>query len=119
MAYIPITKAQLEAVIANKFGKPDGVTYNGDAIVTFLTDNIQTYTKTRLDAVETAFDALLTGLTTMATAFTATGAAPVTGAALGAAIGTLVATASANLPQREAYAAAQTALPKPYFDGVK
>jgi hypothetical protein len=117
--YTPITKEQLAQVIAKKFGQPEGVIYNGDAIVTFLTDNIQTYTKTRLDEVEFAFDTLLAALSTMAAAFTATGAVPVTGAALGTALTTLVTTASSNVVQRATDKAAQSILAKPYFDGVK
>lgn len=117
--YTPITKEQMAQVMADKFGKPDGVTYNCDAIVTFLTDNIQSYTKTRLDEVEAAFDSLLTALAAMATTFTATGVAPVTGVALGAALTALVTAASTNAVQRAADKATQTVLPTPYFDGVK
>lgn len=117
--YTPITKEQMAQVMADKFGKPDGVTYNCDAIVTFLTDNIQPYTKTRLDEVEMAFDSLLTALTAMAATFTATGVTPVTGAALGAALTALVTAASTNTAQRVADKTAQEILPKPYFDGVK
>ena len=119
MAYAPLTKEQLAQAVADKFGQPEGVTYNGDAIVSFLVDNIQTYTKTRLDEVETAFNTLLTALTAMAATFTATGAVPVTGTALGAAITALVTSASANAVQRAADKATQAALPTPYFDGVK
>jgi hypothetical protein len=88
-------------------------------LVPFLTDCIETYTKTRLDEVETALDTLLTALTTMAATFTATGIAPVTGAALGAALTALVTAASANQAQRVIDKNTQTALPTPYFDGVK
>jgi len=125
MAYTPIIKSQLEALIAAKFGKPDGVTYNGDAIVTFLTDNIQTYTKTRLDEVETALDTLLSALTAMANAFSIppVSTTPVLGGALATALTALVTAASVNQSQREIDKTAQDALKTanqtPYFDGVK
>ena len=103
------------------------VTHNTDPTLdnfcNALISNIQPYTKTRLDEVETALDALLTGLTTMATTFFLTGTTPVTGLALSTALSTLVAAASVNQPQRVIDKTTQDALEIagqiPYFDGVK
>lgn len=124
MAYTPLNKTQLEQAIADYFGNPDGVTYQGDAISQFILDNVYPYTQNRLDALETAFDALLTALDTMAAAFIATGITPVTGTVLGTTLTALTTAARINAPQRITLKATQQALnasslTQPYFDGYK
>jgi hypothetical protein len=135
MSYVPLNKQSFKdsLKIASRFpnAEIDPVTEETDTglyldkfcggISDTITDNIYPNTQDRLNNLETAFDALLTALTTMAAAMNAI-PTPVNGTAVGAALATAVTAASVNRGQRATDKAAQVVLNTtkiPYMDGYK